>query len=164
MTDFSVTVQVFASIRFVDGLPVDIHVQPDIDKDFFVGLDAGEEFYTEDTIGDAPEDVLAAFDTFKAAELEGIPWRVGERFVARFYPQAWVRDNAIEVDPEGDTEWDVTIEFATLPSDYRAMLLEEIDRHDEALDRDDVLKGDPNAPEWVREWQGPFSIYVRRVR
>lgn len=97
---------------------------------------------------------------FRPAKLNDVD---SERFTARFSPQAWVRDYAIEVDPEGDTEWDVTAEFATLPSDYRAMLLEEIDRtDDEALDRDDALKGDPNAPEWVREWRGPFDIYVRR--
>jgi hypothetical protein len=30
------------------------------------------------------------------------------------------------------------------------------------LDRDAVLKADPNAPQWVRDWRGPFTIRVYR--
>ena len=29
------------------------------------------------------------------------------------------------------------------------------------LDASDIFKDDPAAPEWVRKWQGPFTIWVR---
>lgn len=84
--------------------------------------------------------------------------------IARFVAEAWVNDNAVEIDPEGPTEWDCTAAFAALPDDYRADLLAEADAayDDEALDRYDRLKVDPAAPPWVRAHRGPFSIYVRR--
>lgn len=81
--------------------------------------------------------------------------------IARFVPQAWINDYAVDVDPEGDTEWDATAEFGQMPADYRADLLEELRSEDEVIDNYDWLKSDPNAPEWVREWSGPFSIWVR---
>lgn len=95
------------------------------------------------------------------------------RFIARFNPQAWVKDYAIEVDPEGEQEWDAT-EFAdALEPDHRALLLAALDGTDnphfrhtvgdkKVLDNDDVFKSDPNAPEWVREYRGPFDIHIRR--
>jgi hypothetical protein len=76
-------------------------------------------------------------------------------YIARFSPQAWVRDNAIEVDPEGETEWVTQLEGLT--EDNKRVILEEED----GLDIHDLLKEDPAAPEWVREWSGPFSIHVR---
>lgn len=85
------------------------------------------------------------------------------RYTARFVPQAWVRDNAIEVDTQGPTEWDCTDEFLALGDTYRAMLLDEMEVDGEALDGYDCLKADPAAPEWIREWQGPFSLYVRKA-
>jgi hypothetical protein len=30
-------------------------------------------------------------------------------------------------------------------------------------DIDDALRSDPAAPAWVRDWRGPFEIYVRLV-
>lgn len=71
---------------------------------------------------------------------------------ATFVPQAWVRDYAITVDAEGDTKWVIT--FEGLTADEREAILRR------GHDRDDLLKGDPAAPEWVREWSGPFEIYV----
>ncbi len=80
---------------------------------------------------------------------------------ARFDAQAWISDNAISIDPEGDTVWDCTEFFNGLASDYRAGLLEEIDYDGyEALEYEDQLKDDPNAPEWIRRHRGPFSIWV----
>ena len=81
---------------------------------------------------------------------------------ARFTPEAWVRDNAVEVDPEGDVEWDVTEMFYSLPADFRIVSeVAAMGDHDDVLDNDDVLKDDPNAPAWIRNWHGPFSIHVR---
>lgn len=64
---------------------------------------------------------------------------------AEFTPQAWVGDYAVEVDPEGPRDWSPSIEVRV---------------NDLGLDVYDELKSDPSAPEWVREWTGPFSIYV----
>ena len=76
------------------------------------------------------------------------------RYTAHFTPQAWIRDYAIDVDPEGPQTWDCTAEIATMPARYAQQVIQ--DGHDP----DDWLKGDPNAPEWVREWSGPFEIHV----
>ncbi len=83
------------------------------------------------------------------------------RYLATFDPQAWVNDHAVNVDPEGDTEWDCTAFLDAHP----ALLMEidaAIDRNDEWLDNDDVLRGDPNIPSWAGEWTGPFVITVFR--
>ena len=61
-----------------------------------------------------------------------------------FHPQAWVNDNAIEADPEGPTQWLVPesrvagLEPDTYPSDE--------------------LRYDDEAPQWVKDWSGPFYI------
>lgn len=88
------------------------------------------------------------------------PTATPRRLEARFVPQAWVNDYAIDVDPEGDTRWDVTDAFNELEAHYQARLLAEIAEHGEALDNDDALAGDPAAPEWIRNWSGPFSLWV----
>jgi hypothetical protein len=62
-----------------------------------------------------------------------------------FTPQAWVNDNAIEVDAEGEREWFVSIDTADdLPG---------------CTDLDWVTE-DPFAPQWVKDWSGPFTISV----
>lgn len=90
---------------------------------------------------------------------------VRTRFQARFNPQAWVNDYAIDVDPQGPTTWDATDAVASMPAEYRDQLVSEIEADDpfgwgEALDSWDWLHDDPNAPQWVRDWNGPFSIWV----
>lgn len=107
--------------------------------------------------GQGPEDCIC--DT-NPGECEAHDNR-GATYVARFNPQAWINDYAIEVDPEGEQEWDVTRAFNRLRPDYRRKMLDEIFDRGEALDRHDYLKEDPHAPEWVREWRGPFDIWVR---
>lgn len=63
-----------------------------------------------------------------------------------FQPEAWIRDYAVAVDDQGPDTWVVNDETA-------AMLRED---HDDL----DFVVGDDNAPEWVRNWQGPFTITV----
>ena len=43
----------------------------------------------------------------------------------------------------------------------RIMAARDVDPADEALDTDDVFQDDPAAPQWVRDWQGPFTIRIR---
>ena len=89
------------------------------------------------------------------------------RYTAHFTPEAWVRDQAIEVDPPpGEPqEWDCT-EFARLHRNYLADTAQargvDVRAGQEVLDNDDVFAADPAAPAWVREWRGPFTIRIRR--
>jgi hypothetical protein len=74
---------------------------------------------------------------------------------ARFSPEAWVNDYAIPVDPEGPTEWEVTPAYLTeLTARYGPELL------CESSYEADELRHDPAAPEWIREWRGPFTVYI----
>lgn len=63
--------------------------------------------------------------------------------IATFHPQAWVNDYAVPADAEGPTTWDVG-------SDGDGM-------RDDTYESDN-LRFHPNAPEWVRDWCGPFYI------
>lgn len=90
------------------------------------------------------------------------------RYVATFEPQAWQNDYANPVDPEGETSWDCT-KFVTRPPKWlREGVTEfyfiELKTEGAMLDTDDIFKCDPAAPKWVREWKGPFTITVERVR
>lgn len=69
----------------------------------------------------------------------------------RFIPQAWIRDYAVEVDPEGPTVFDVPDQDA---QDAEGHWLP--DRSYES----DTLKAHPHAPQWVREWRGPCDIEI----
>lgn len=63
------------------------------------------------------------------------------RVTARITAQAWVRDTAMEVDAEGPDSWDI--------------VPEDLDLRSSDLD---FLKDSRNAPQWVRDWSGPFEI------
>lgn len=89
-------------------------------------------------------------------------------YTARFIPQAWIGDIAVEIDASGPIRWDCTEAFTKLDLDYSDRLIAELDDShiagwdDDVLDVDDRMKDDPNAPEWVREHRGPFDIYIAR--
>ena len=61
-----------------------------------------------------------------------------------FRPQAWQNDYAVNVDPQGPTSWQVP-----------ASRLTGIRQHTYASDD---LRNDPAAPQWCRDWTGPFEI------
>jgi hypothetical protein len=91
------------------------------------------------------------------------PDQASARYIARFQAEAWVRDQAIPVDAQGPTEWDCTgfvdearLAYLTRLADRQGENLE--DPVNGVLDSDDLFKDDPGAPEWVREWRGPFTI------
>jgi hypothetical protein len=84
-------------------------------------------------------------------------------YTAHFQAEAWVDEYAVPVDPMGPEEWDCT-KFARDHADYVDRLSYLDRRYDDALgpvDRDDLFADDPAAPEWVRTWQGPFTIRIR---
>ncbi len=65
------------------------------------------------------------------------------KIVATFRPEAWVRDYAMEVDPQGETQWTVDAD--------------EFDNRQPDLD---FLQQSRNAPDWVKDWGGPFEITI----
>lgn len=68
-----------------------------------------------------------------------------------FWPQAWWNGHAIEVDPFGPTDW--TIPLSLLLQRFPT----EVDWHAKAEDRDD-LRYEGDAPQWIRDWPGPFEV------
>ena len=74
---------------------------------------------------------------------------------AIFHPQAWVSDNAIEVDPEGAIEW-------TVSDDYVVELAKAYNEPDQLFEastyESDNLRSDPAAPEWIQSWHGPHWV------
>jgi hypothetical protein len=88
---------------------------------------------------------------------------MGIRFTAHFTPEAWVNDNAIEVDADGPQEWDCTA-YALANQDYLTRLeVRDMDGEFGVVDNDDRFKHDPAAPQWVRDWHGPCTIRIREV-
>jgi hypothetical protein len=67
-----------------------------------------------------------------------------KKVTVTFHPQAWQNDYAIPVDPQGPTTWLVPVEK-----------LKDIERGTYDSDR---LRLEDEAPEWCREWSGPFEV------
>lgn len=65
-----------------------------------------------------------------------------------FQPEAWINDYAVAVDDQGQDIWVVTDETADL-----------IRGADDSGDLD-FVRSDDNAPSWVKDWTGPFTITV----
>jgi len=76
-----------------------------------------------------------------------------KRITARFHPQVWVNDLAMAVDPQGETEWDVTHEVVAMGREAAIAMRDD----DYATD---YLRESANAPGWVRDWSGPFYVEV----
>ena len=81
-------------------------------------------------------------------------------FVARFGPEAWINDNAVPVDPEGPTTWNCTRSVLDDPAYWEGEAAFQGNWASEVIDRSDVLKDDPDAPQWVRDYGGPCTITV----
>lgn len=80
-------------------------------------------------------------------------WMSEERVMSnvvklRFHPQAWVNDYAMEVDPEGETDWEIDIREVCWPIP-----------EDDSYESDELRLADA-APEWVRDWSGPFWVEI----
>jgi hypothetical protein len=99
--------------------------------------------------------------SIESREIDGVEVLVAPipegRFRARFVPQAWVRDNAIGVDPQGPTSWDCTEFVESADREWRERTVAT------GHDIDDLLRSDPNAPRWIRDWSGPFETYVEVI-
>lgn len=141
--------------------------------------DPDEAFsYTEDQLavlrrGQLPDEQATWLREWLSAELAcrerdfTVDWdtlRIDATYQASFSPEAWIRDEAVPVDPQGDTTWDCTA-FVAQHQDYFDQLAARAGSFDDdgLIDSDDLLAGDPVAPDWVRSWQGPFTIRVTRT-
>lgn len=74
--------------------------------------------------------------------------------LARFHPEAWINDEAVEVDPEGPTTWDVTEHICAMPREVALALRDN-------RENTDALCELPNVPEWIRNWNGPYRVEVQ---
>lgn len=77
-----------------------------------------------------------------------------KKIIARFYPQAWIDNSAVTVDPEGDVTWDAT-------RDVLSLELKRIQQLEDDTDASDRLRQDLAAPEWVKTWDGPLYVKVK---
>lgn len=82
------------------------------------------------------------------------------KYIADFEPQAWQNDYAVQVDAEGPRTWDATA-FINADPDLKARVDKQARLKGYYLDRVDLLQEDENAPQWIRDWTGPFTIRVR---
>lgn len=74
-------------------------------------------------------------------------------YTAIFTPQAWVNDQAIEVDPEGETTFDITPEVEKLKA--KGLPVPQADTNDS-----DDFQFAAAAPQWIKDWRGPFYITI----
>ena len=89
-----------------------------------------------------------------------------KRYEAVFTPQVWHNNRAHEVDPKGPTEWDCTaaVNDPANADYFNTKAREEISKQEGGwIDLHDILRDDPAAPAWVREWAGPFTITVTEL-
>lgn len=82
-----------------------------------------------------------------------------KRYKATFWPQAWQNDNAVDVDPEGETSWEVSSSW--LEEAHQRLGPDVV--FDRQSQQTDFLRDDPAAPEWVREWRGPFWVEAEEI-
>ena len=97
-----------------------------------------------------PRSDSAAKDNGDAPDLS----QTHTRIIAKFHPQAWVNDSAISVDPEGEVTFDVTQEILKIG------LIAALEMDDDDYETDELRESE-NAPEWIKDWGGPFYIEVK---
>ena len=77
------------------------------------------------------------------------------RIMAHFFPQVWEdADEDLTLPDEKSVQFDVTEYILSLPQ-QKALAIED-DQYES-----DELRGLPDAPQWVKDWTGPFRIEVR---
>ncbi len=76
----------------------------------------------------------------------------GETVEAQFIPQTWIDDNAVNVDINDDNSYNVAFDLILAGSNRLDEALDDIDH--------DYLRKALMAPKWVKEWHGPFEVYL----
>lgn len=73
--------------------------------------------------------------------------------IATFVPQAWINNQAVDADPEGDTSFDITPEIESIGKENALAITD--NSHSS-----DVFQYAAHAPDWIKHWSGPFYIRV----
>ena len=76
-----------------------------------------------------------------------------EQATARFHPQKWVKDEALDDAPPGDVDYDVSFEVLLMGSRKARAVRDN-------SDASDGLKTAVGAPDWIRTWDGPHYVTV----
>lgn len=71
--------------------------------------------------------------------------------IATFVPQAWSNNYAVEVDPEGETSFDITPEVESMGKENALAIKDN-------TNASDMFQYAAHAPAWVKQWSGPFYI------
>ncbi|AME28615.1 hypothetical protein [Burkholderia sp. PAMC 26561] len=80
---------------------------------------------------------------------------IAKRIVATFHPQAWVNNHAVDVDAQGECQFDVT-EYVSALGEEKASAIKDYS------DSSDDLVSFAQAPEWAKNWPGPFFVTVEQ--
>lgn len=70
---------------------------------------------------------------------------------ATFVPQAWIGNNAVDVDAEGETSFDITPEIESMGKENALAIKDN-------SNSSDVFQYAAHAPKWIKQWSGPFYI------
>lgn len=76
-----------------------------------------------------------------------------KRIIAKFKPQAWIKNHTVVVDAQGPLEWDATEFILEMGYEKFSKLC------DRNYPSDDLARIE-SAPQWVRDWSGPFEVDV----
>lgn len=109
------------------------------------------------TAADHIEEVYDAIETLRDGEHEPpspeTPACSEKRIIATFVPQVWVNDHAVTCDPLGETRFDVTDAILAMGQTDALQL------RDDDMGTDNLAQL-PNAPDWIKNWPGPFYVAV----
>lgn len=81
------------------------------------------------------------------------------RCVAHFQPRGVVDGQECQVNIEGPAQWDCTV-FAL---QHRSEMHGFPDQYGWCSDYRGMLKSDPAAPQWIRDWQGPYYMWWMHI-
>ncbi len=82
---------------------------------------------------------------------------MSEFIKCEFIPQAWVNDFPMQVDDSGANGWFVLIKDV---AELTGVALSHLD--DDPYARDN-LRYAKTAPQWVKDWSGPFEVEFEEV-
>lgn len=142
MTLFTITTQTTITVRRTYQVDADCQA------------DAERIFAERGSLSPASEEIIQIHGD---EEIENISEVSREPTVTlRFVPQAWLRDNTVEVDPAGPDEWEI-------PKSRFLSLFPRFEDFAVNFEARDDLRLEPTAPAWVRQWSGPFEVELAEL-
>ena len=80
---------------------------------------------------------------------------IAKRIFATFHPQVWVNNHAVDVDAQGECQFDVN-EYVSALGEEKALAIKDYS------DSSDDLVSFAQAPDWAKNWPGPFFVTVEQ--